>query len=92
MTKYEEQFKLSVVQSYVQGTEGVKSIAQRYGLAPVVVESWVSAYREHGLSGLCKKFNHHSAEFKLSVLHRMQQEKLQALLQAKEQAAPKKRR
>lgn len=78
MTKYDEQFKLSVVQSYAQGTKGVKSVAQRYGLSPVVVERWIAAYREHGPSGLRKKFSHYSAEFKLSVLHRMQQEDLSA--------------
>jgi len=78
MTKYDEQFKLSVVQSYESGERGYKSVAQRYGLAHVIVERWVAAYREHGLAGLRKKFSHYSAEFKLSVLRRMQQEELSA--------------
>lgn len=78
MTKYDEQFKLSVVQSYESGKQGYQSIARRYGLHHETVQRWVAAYRQHGLSGLRKKFSHYSAEFKLSVLHRMQQEELSA--------------
>lgn len=78
MTKYDEQFKLSVVQSYESGPQGVKSVARQYGLAPVMVKRWVAAYRQHGPSGLRKKFSHYSAEFKLSVLRRMRQEELSA--------------
>jgi len=78
MAKYDEQFKLSVVQSYEAGKDGYKSIAQRYGLNHKMVRRWVSAYRQHGASGLRKKFSHYSAEFKLSVLRQMQQEELSA--------------
>lgn len=78
MAKYDEQFKLSVVQSYELGKQGYKSVAQRYGLGHKLVEQWVALYRQHGLLGLRKKFSHYSAEFKLSVLRRMQQEELSA--------------
>lgn len=78
MAKYDEQFKLSVVQSYAQGTHGYRSVARRYGLPHATVERWVAVYRQHGLSGLSKKFSHYSAEFKLAVLRRMQQEDLSA--------------
>jgi len=78
MAKYDEQFKLSVVQSYESGKQGYQSVAQRYGLGRVTVQHWVAAYRQHGLSGLRKKLSHYSAEFKLSVLHRMRQEELSA--------------
>lgn len=78
MTKYDEQFKLSVVQSYEAGRQGFRSVAQRYGLDYAMVRRWVAAYRQHGVSGLRKKFSHYSAEFKMSVLRRMQQEELSA--------------
>lgn len=78
MTKYDEQFKLSVVQSYESGQQGYKTVAQRYGLHHKMVERWVAAYGQHGLSGLRKKFSHYSAQFKLTVLRRMQQEELSA--------------
>lgn len=78
MTKYDEQFRLSVVQSYEQGTQGFKAVARRYGLDHGLVRRWVKAYQEHGLAGLRKKYSHYSAAFKLSVLQRMQQEGLSA--------------
>jgi transposase len=34
----------------------------------------VKSYRYHGVEGLCKKFEHYSAEFKLSVLKRMKKD------------------
>ena len=78
MTKYDEQFKLSVVQSYEQGTDGLMSVAHHYGLDHAMVRRWVQAYQHHGLQGLRKKFSHYSTEFKLSVLRRIQQEGLSA--------------
>lgn len=78
MTKYDEQFKLSVVQSYEAGEQGFKSVAQRYGLDHATVRRWAAAYRQHGVSGLRKKFSHYTAEFKLSVLQHMRQEAVSA--------------
>lgn len=78
VAKYDEQSKLSVVQSYEQGTQGLKFVARRYGLDRGLVRRWVKAYQQHELLGLRKKFSHYLAEFKLSVLHRMQQEELSA--------------
>ena len=60
MTKYDEQFKLSVVQSPESGTQGYKSIARQDGLQYVMVRRWVAAYRQHGVSGLRKKFSRYS--------------------------------
>src|SRR5690606_35092891 len=76
MVKYDERFKLSVVQSYETGTQGYKSVARRYGLDYKMVERWVALYRQHGLLGLRRKLSHYSVEFKLSVLHRMREEDL----------------
>lgn len=78
MVKYDERFKLSVVQSYETGTQGYKSVARRYGLDYKMVERWVALYRQHGLLGLRRKLSHYSVEFKLSVLHRMREEDLSA--------------
>lgn len=78
MAKYDEQFKLSVVQSYETGKQGYKSVAQRYGLDHKMVARWVALYRQHGLLGLRKKSAHYTAQFKVSVLRQMQQEELSA--------------
>jgi transposase len=71
MTKYDEQFKLAVVQQCLSGKSGVKAIAKQYRLAHSIVRRWVEWFRAHGTNGLVKKFSHYSAEFKLSVLRRI---------------------
>jgi transposase len=71
MTKHDERFKLSVVQQYLNSTDGYKSIARQHGLDHGMVRRWVLTFRAHGKDGLKKKFSHYSAEFKLSVLQHM---------------------
>jgi transposase len=68
MTKYNEQFKLSVVQHYLEGTNGYATTGAHFGLDDRMVKRWVDWYRAHGIDGLKKKFTAYSAEFKLSVL------------------------
>ena len=76
MTKYNEQFKLTVVRQYLDGRQGYKSVANDHLLHHVVVKRWVDRYRLHGIAGLQKKFSHYDAEFKLAVLQRMWDEQL----------------
>ena len=71
MAKYDEHFKLSLVQEYLSGAKGYKSIARQRGVPHEVLRRWILAYRIHGLDGLKKKFSHYSAGFKLSVLQHM---------------------
>jgi transposase len=68
MTKYNEQFKLSVVQYYLRGSEGYAATASRFGLDHDTVSRWVGWFQAHGIDGLRKKFTWYSAEFKRSVL------------------------
>ena len=79
MTKYDEQFKLSVVQQYEAGEQGFISLAAQCGVDRATIRRWVNSYRQHGISGLRKKFSHYSAQFKLGVLQRIQREELSAL-------------
>jgi transposase len=71
MAKYDEHFKLSLVQQYLSGMGGYKSLAKQHGLDHEALRRWVLAFHAHGLEGLKKKFSHYSAEFKLSVLRHM---------------------
>lgn len=68
MTKYDEQFKLTVVQQYLSGDAGYKAIAGEHGISYGMLRRWVGWFQAHGAAGLKKKFTHYSAEFKLSVL------------------------
>jgi transposase len=71
MTKYDEHFKLAVVQQYLVGTAGYGLVAKLHGLDHSMVRRWVSLHRQHGEKGLAKKSSHYDAQFRLSVLQHM---------------------
>jgi transposase len=71
MSKYSEQFKLSVIEYYLTGLAGYRNVGHHFGLAPAMVRRWVLWYRTHGLAGLSKRHSSYSPEFKLSVLQHM---------------------
>jgi transposase len=71
MVKYDERFKQQIVDEYLNGDAGAKSLSRRYGLHYALVEHWVARFREHGEAGLRRKYSHYDARFKLMVLQRM---------------------
>lgn len=72
MSKYDTQFKLSVVQEYLSHG-GKKRIGIRHGINPGGVVKWALAYQSHGLASLEKrKPRQYTVEFKLEVLQYMQ--------------------
>jgi len=71
MTKYDEQFKLKIVQEYRSGAGGSNTLGKRYGVPKSLIKLWAELYRIHGRDGLNKKHSSYSAEFKLSVLQHM---------------------
>lgn len=76
MAKYSEQFKLAIVEQYLDGKHGYGSIAAEHALPDSTVRTWVRLYAAHGTDGLVKKFSHYDAEFRLRVLNRMWDEEL----------------
>jgi transposase len=76
MTKYDERFKLSVVQQYLDGEGGYTALAREHRLAHSLVKRWVQRFRTHGSEAFKKKFSHYSAEFKLLVLRHMWENEL----------------
>jgi transposase len=77
MKKHTEQFKLSVVEQYLTGVAGYKAVAEHFGVGRALVRRWVAFYRHHGVDGLKHKYAmHYTAEFKLSVLQHMWDNKL----------------
>ena len=71
MSKYTTQFKLSVVQQYLVGEAGIKTIASKNSIDQAMFRRWVALFRQHGESGLTPKYSHYDAAFKLSVLQHM---------------------
>ena len=76
MAKYDESFKLEIVQKYLAGNVGHKALAQQAGMGASQLRRWIAAYQEHGIKGLRKKFSHYSAEFKLNVLEQVKRQQL----------------
>ncbi|OXI87005.1 IS3 family transposase [Burkholderia sp. AU31652] len=78
MSKYTEQFKVSIAEEYESGHAGFREMSKRHGVDEATIRKWVAAHRIHGPAGLKKKCERYSAEFKLLVLQQMRSEGLSA--------------
>jgi len=78
MGKYSDQTKIAAAKDYCRGNQGYREVAQRHRVDVASLRIWAAAYRVHGAKGVRskKKRKYFSAEFKLSVLRRMEAEKL----------------
>ena len=76
MKKYETEFKLEVVQSFLAGEGGAKILARQWSIPEEKIRTWVSHYRLHGIGGLRAKRSAYSAQFKLQVLAHQDREQL----------------
>ena len=71
MAKYSCEFKLKVVQAYLNGEGGYAYLAKQYNIPGLEqVRKWVKAYKEFGNKGLMRsrENNNYSFQFKLSVV------------------------
>ena len=71
MAKYSSTFKLKVVTAYLNSEGGYSSLAKKYGVKDASqVRRWISAFKEFGKDGLCRKRNNtrYTSEFKLAVV------------------------
>ena len=76
MAKYNQGFKLRIVQEYLKGKLGYILLAQKYGIpSPTPIRHWVRAYNAFGEEGLQRKTKHkeYPVQFKLDVLNFMKQ-------------------
>jgi len=72
MGKYTTDFKLAVVQRYLEGTMGYRMLAEQFKITNhSLVERWVGFFRSHGKDGLTSKRSSYDAAFKFSVLQHM---------------------
>ena len=70
--KHTEQFKLSVVQRYLDGTDGFRQVSRHYDVSAALVRAWVARFRLHGIAGLAAgRRQPYTPGFKLSVLQHM---------------------
>ena len=71
MAKYSYEFKLKVVQAYLQYEGGYGYLAKKYNITtPRNIEVWVHAYKKLGKEGLMRsrQNKNYSFQFKLSVV------------------------
>ncbi len=72
MSKYDEEFKQSVVDAYLSGEGGYKLLAKKFGVrSKTNIRKWVSAFKQFGKRGLLNKKTKttYPVQFKLDVLN-----------------------
>jgi len=68
MKKFETEFKLEVVKSFLAGDGGAKLLARRWSVSESKIRTWVSHYRLHGIDGFRPKRSACNTQFKQQVL------------------------
>ena len=76
MAKYDEQFKLHAVRRYLSGQQSCEDVARTIGVDYSMLRRWAAAYQQHGQTGLVRPPKRYTAQFKLEVLRRIEQEGL----------------
>ena len=74
MAKYNDIFKVKVVQEYLNGVLGFTLLARKYGMpSSTPIKQWVQAYKVFGEESLQRKtsMKTYCVQFKLDVLHFM---------------------
>ncbi|WP_026858541.1 helix-turn-helix domain-containing protein, partial [Jeotgalicoccus psychrophilus] len=68
--KHSFEFKMAVVQSYLNNEGGYKALAKQYQFNPSLITRWVNNYNEFGPDSLLKHMTKttYTSEFKRSVL------------------------
>ena len=71
MAKYSYEFKLKVVQAYLNGEGSYDYLSKKNNIpTSAILKRWVATYKEFGKEGLkrSRKNNNYSFQFKLSVV------------------------
>lgn len=84
MSKYSEEFKLKVINYYLDNHYGWEYVAKQFDIpAWTTVRKWVRKYEEHGCKGLVKnQKTSYSGKFKQNVVEYMHNNHLSATMTA----------
>lgn len=77
--KYSEQTRLAAVLAYLDGSGGLKAVAQAHDVDVTALRKWIADYREHGVAAVRDRNGirrRYSPEFKVAVLRRVREEGL----------------
>ena len=69
MTKYNDEFKLLIVQEYLNGRSGYRYVSQKHGIDQSIIKRWVKVYQVFDVEGLKRKQRKTSypVQFKVNV-------------------------
>ena len=75
MAKYDVNFKLAVVNDYLAGVGGYRTLGEKYTIDRSMVRKWVNAYNLLGRAGLERKNTKtiYSGQFKMDVVNWMKE-------------------
>ena len=80
MSKFSTEFKLKLVEEYINGHCGYDSISKKYNVNPEILRRWIKKYQLHGPNGLIKNLNSsYSGDFKIYVVEYMHSNHLSAM-------------
>ena len=70
MAKYDFQFKLTIVNEYINGKGGLRYLSSKHGVHHCMIQRWIANYKKYGEKGLIqsKQKQIYTFEFKLYVV------------------------
>ncbi len=71
MAKFSPEEKIQAVRQYLNGNEGIKTIAKSIGVHPSALHQWIKQYKIFGEDAFEKRYTSYPAQFKLDVLNYM---------------------
>lgn len=71
MSKYNPEFKLTVVQECLKGGATVSFLSARHNIDQGTISSWCQRYKLHGIQAFAKKYTRYNAGFRLNALNYM---------------------
>ncbi len=71
MAKFTEVEKIMIVKKYLNGVDGLNTLASNIGVHRSVLLNWVKQFQLHGEKAFEKRYTNYTAQYKLDVLNYM---------------------
>lgn len=71
LAKFKNEEKINAVLRYINGNESLLGIANHIGVHKRVLQYWVRKYQYHGEKAFLKSYTNYPVQYKLDVLHYM---------------------
>lgn len=71
LAKFTVEEKVKAVKEYLNGVEGHRIVANKFGVSGAVLRNWVKQYQFHGEEAFLNRYTNYSVQYKLDVLNYM---------------------